>query len=447
MTPTSNFNFEQAKEIADLAVFEHSGRHLNDTEMLVLKGSWEGLTYEQMSQTFFRSVSYLQTDVGHHLWKKLSSALGEPVRKPNFKEALGRRASQAERFPPKIRPFPFVDLPFPEGAVPLDSLCYLERQGVESSCYSAISKPGSLIRIKASRFMGKTSLMTRIIAQAQAQNYRTAYLDLSTVERGIVTHLEKFLRWFCAMVGRELHIEDQVEKYWDSKILGSNDNCTVYFEEYLLPTIDSPLVLGLDNVDRIFAHPEVVEDFLGMLRSWHEKAKISPHWKQLRLVMAHSTECYVPLDMNQSPFNAGVPIELQEFDQGQVDDLACHYDLNWSNEQSQSLMRMVGGHPYLIGLALYEVGTQKISLDQLLDQASTEVGIYRNHLRRLLATLQKSPDLIQAFKKVVTSSVPAELDSIQIYKLHSMGLIQQKNNYVLPRCDMYRQYFCRVLST
>jgi hypothetical protein len=39
-----------------------------------------------------------------------------------------------------------------------------------------------------------------------------------------------------------------------------------------------------------------------------------------------------------------------------------------------------------------------------------------------------------------------ELDSMQIYKLHSLGLVQQQNNQVVPRCNLYRAYFRRVLS-
>ena len=160
--------------------------------------------------------------------------------------------------------------------------------------------------------------MNRILAQCQSQNYKTVYLDLSSVERSILKDLDKLLRWLCLMVSRQLELENQLSDYWDTEILGSNGNCTVYFEEYLLPAIDCPLVLGLDEVDRVFPYTEVIEDFFGMLRGWHEKGKISRRWKQLRLVMAHSTECYIPLDMNQSPLNAGVPVELQEFDPKQI---------------------------------------------------------------------------------------------------------------------------------
>jgi transcriptional regulator with XRE-family HTH domain len=336
---------------------------------------------------------------------------------------------------------------YPDGAVPLGSPFYLERAPLEAQIYQEIKKPGSLVRIKAPKLMGKTSLMSRILAQGQSLNYRTAYLDLSSVEGGIIRNLDKFLRWFCLMVGRQLKLENRIKDYWDTEILGSNDNCTVYFEEYLLPAIERPLVLGLDDVDRVFPYPEVVEDFLGMLRSWHEKGKIAGRWKQLRLVIAHSTECYIPLDMNQSPFNAGVPVELLEFDAKQVLSLASVHGLSWQESQVEGLMNMVGGHPYLVRLALYEVSAGKLTLAQLLRDAPTEVGIFGHHLRRQLEVVHQASELAQALLKVVSSTEPVALDSMQIYKLHSMGLVHQQNNQVMPRCNLYREYFRRVLST
>jgi hypothetical protein len=214
----------------------------------------------------------------------------------------------------------------------------------------------------------------------------------------------------------------------------------------LLAQTATPLVLGLDEVDRIFPYTEVVEDFLGMLRSWHEKAKISDIWQKLRLVMAHSTEVYIPLDMNQSPFNAGVPVELLEFDSQQIYDLARLHGLDWHEGQLGELISAIGGHPYLVRLAMYEVSCGKISLTQLLENAASESGIYSNHLRKHLEILQQNPELALALKKVVNSAEPVELDSMQIYKLHSMGIVRRQNNYVIPRCNLYREYFCRVLA-
>ncbi|MEO0969451.1 MAG: AAA-like domain-containing protein [Cyanobacteria bacterium J06639_18] len=182
-----------------------------------------------------------------------------------------------------------------------------------------------------------------------------------------------------------------------------------------------------------------------MLRSWHEKGKISDLWKQMRLILSHSTEVYVPLDYHQSPFNAGLPAELKELNQQQVVDLTRKHGINLKNIQLEELNRILGGHPYLIRLAMYHVITDNITLEDLLQQATTEAGIYTNHLRSLLDRLPPGEDVRKAFKQVVNSSVGVELDSIQIYNLHSLGLVQRENNHVTPRCQLYRDYFRRIL--
>ncbi|KST61827.1 AAA-like domain-containing protein [Mastigocoleus testarum] len=447
----SDFTWSNAKETADVALYRSTGKYLSDIEIKLLQGSWEDKTYDDMAIIYGYSAEYLNKDVGNKLWHKLSEALEEKVTKRNFKAALRRewekqRDSSAMEENLELQVSPSVaQLPFPESSVPPDSHFYVERNNVENLCCETIIKPGSLIRIKAPKLMGKTSLMNRIIPYAVAKNYRTVYLDLSSVQRKILTNLDQFLRWFCCMAGRQLKLENQLNDYWDGEILGSNDNCTVYFEEYLLTQIDSPVVLELDNVDKIFSYTEVTEDFFGMLRSWHEKGKISAIWKKLRLLLAHSTEVYVPLDINQSPFNAGVPVELVEFDKQQVKKLVFIHRLNWDEIQVEQLMELVGGHPFLIRLAMYEVSLRNLTLKQLLQEASTEAGIYSNHLRGYLEALQKCPKLAQAFKVVVNSPEQVELDSIQIYKLHSMGLVQRRDNHVVPRCNLYREYFQRVL--
>ena len=94
---------------------------------------------------------------------------------------------------------------------------------------------------------------------------------------------------------------------------------------------------------------------------------------------------------------------------------------------------------------MYHMITDKLTLEDLLQQAKTEAGIYTNHLRSLLDSLPPGEDLRKAFKQVVNSSVGVELDSIQINKLHSLGLVQRENNHVIPRCQLYRDYFRRVL--
>jgi serine/threonine-protein kinase len=221
----------------------------------------------------------------------------------------------------------------------------------------------------------------------------------------------------------------------------SEDNCTAYFEEYLLENLTTPLVLGLDEVDCIFQYPEIAADFFGLLRAWHEDAKNREVWKNLRLVVVHSTEVYVPMDINQSPFNVGLPIELPEFKSEQIYDLARLHGLDWDATKISQLMKMVGGHPYLVRLALYHIAKQDITLETLLETAPTEAGLYGDHLRRHLWNLEQHPKLSEATARVMSATQPIRLESVIGFKLHSMGLVKLQGNEVIPRCNLYRQYF------
>jgi AAA-like domain len=181
-------------------------------------------------------------------------------------------------------------------------------------------------------------------------------------------------------------------------------------------------------------------DFFGLLRAWHEEAKNRDIWKKLRLVVVHSTEVYVPMDINQSPFNVGLPIELLEFTPQQVRDLAKLHGLDWQGEVDR-LMAVVGGHPYLIRLALYHIARQDLTLDELLATAPTEAGLYGDHLRRHLWNLQQQPELERSMRSVIMDAHSVRLESSLAFKLHSMGLVNLKGNEVIPRIQLYRQYF------
>ncbi|WYL95199.1 MAG: hypothetical protein HEQ35_16335 [Gloeotrichia echinulata IR180] len=84
-------NLEQCLEVANEMVFLKVGRRLNDIETSVLKGAWDGKTYEEIADNNGYSVAYLMRGVGPKLWKMMTEALGEQVRKTNFKSALERK--------------------------------------------------------------------------------------------------------------------------------------------------------------------------------------------------------------------------------------------------------------------------------------------------------------------------------------------------------------------
>ena len=341
-------------------------------------------------------------------------------------------------------PLPVAVPELPEGQVELASHFYIERPPIEQRCYETIAQPGALIRIKAPRQMGKTSLLARILHSAENQGSRTVALSFQLANQRVFASSERFLQWFCASVSLEMGLLDaaQLAKYAQlADIIGSNQSCKAYLEQYLLPAVAAPLTLGLDEVDRVFESPEVADDFFGLLRSLHEESKRRDIWKNFRLVVVHSTEVYIPLDVNKSPFNVGLPIELPELTIEQVRELAARHELAWHSAEVEKLMHLVGGHPYLVRLAMYHLACQDVTLAQLLEEAPTEAGLYSDHLRRHLWNLEKYPELMEAMQATVASSEPVRLPSALGFKLSSMGLVKLEGNDCLPRCRLYRQYF------
>jgi transcriptional regulator len=120
---------------------------------------------------------------------------------------------------------------FPEGSEPINSVFYQERFPIESRCYSVMKEPGALIRIKAPKQMGKTSLLKRIRAEAKKISYSTVYLNFSLIEKNKFTSANDFLRSFYAYVMNQLPSAPPLPT-WNQDI-PSMVNCTLTFRELL----------------------------------------------------------------------------------------------------------------------------------------------------------------------------------------------------------------------
>lgn len=198
------------------------------------------------------------------------------------------RMVMAEHLTPKLLTKKISELPI---SLPRTEI-YVERPPIEENCYWEILQPGALIRIKAPEKMGKSRLLNQIFNYAKHQDYQTVRLDLQLLEDEVIQDSSQFLSWLCKRVSRQLKLEDRVDECWEG--MTPNTLCTDYFEEYLIPKLDTPLVLGLDNVDRIFGekYETVAANFFGMLRAWWGNAQQTTEccWQNLRLIVVYSTE-------------------------------------------------------------------------------------------------------------------------------------------------------------
>lgn len=434
-------------------------RPLNSVESLLIRGIWQYQTYNQIAEAVGYSSGYLTNVVAPELLHRLSELVGQRLTKKNCRLLLEEYvASHANSEPQELQPTTigsFTAYPnsvitpaFPSGPLAIESPFYIQRPPIESQVCEEVDKPGSLVRVKAPKEMGKTSLILRVLHHAEQRGYHTVYLNLEQIDRAICADLNRFLRSLCASVTRQLHLEPKLDDYWDADV-GSKVSCTLYFRQYLLERVQSPIVLALDELHQIFEHPHIAKDVLPLLRSWYEEAKRVPIWQNLRLIIAHSTEVYVPLHLNESPFNTGLATQLGRFSSTQVQQLAQLYGLNWETEEpARKLMALVGGHPALIHMAIYHLRREEVTLSQLLASASTPAGIYHHHLQRHWAILKQQPPLLRAFHTLLSINEPLYLESNLAYQLSSMGLVNHLQNKVTVSCELYRQYYqAKILAT
>jgi len=443
-------NIEELVEFAILLVATETGVSLNYIQKVLLRESLleEQKSYAHIAEENKYSESYIKFSVAPKLWQLLSQAMGKKVNKKNFQALLEQHFVNQNNPQPTetttARPTARLTkehhvLESPEGQVPVASGLYIERSTIEQTCYQEILQPRAFIRIKAPRKMGKTSLIARILDCGSRQNYHTVRLSLHCAGTQVFASSDRFLRWFCTNVTKQLGLESRLNDYWDED-MGALINSTIYFQGYILKEIFNPIVLALDGIDQLFQYPELAGDFFVLLRSWYEETKDTSVWQKLRVVMAHSVEVYIPLPTNRSPFNVGLAIELPTFNQEQVQDLAQRYQLTLTTLEIEQLMKLTGGFPYLIRLALYQSRRLNLPLKTLLQDATTNMGIYQQHLQYQWWIFQQYPDLFDAFQQVLTA--PIQLNREVGFKLKSLGLVHLVENQAIVSCELYREY-CR----
>ncbi|TAE58564.1 MAG: hypothetical protein EAZ87_12975 [Nostocales cyanobacterium] len=335
---------------------------------------------------------------------------------------------------------------YPDGPVPLNSPLYIERSPIEKLIYQELMQPGCIIRIQSPTKMGKTSLIIRLLAFADQQGYHTVNLSFTQIDNKYLTDFSNFLRCFCCQIATKLGLDPKIDNYWHEEI-GYKLTCSFYLQEYILKQVNQPIVIVLSEVDHFFNYPDITHEFFALLYSWCEEVRKNPLWSKLRLVVAYATEQVVGLNINHSPFNIGLPIQLNEFTQEQVEELARRYQLNWTTgKESALLISLIGGHPGMVQLGFYHLSLGHITLPKLIEDAISNGGIYRQHLSQLWSKLQLYSHLMPLFTQVVATKESMFVNPSDADQLDNLGLITFVGDRVLPRCQLYRVYFHKQLD-
>jgi hypothetical protein len=333
------------------------------------------------------------------------------------------------------------ELEAPGGAVKIHDQLYVRRQA-DARLEREIVKAGTTTTIRAARQSGKSSLLARGVHHARQHGARIVCLDLQRVDSDRLCSPDIFLRDLAEFVVRKLRLDvAEMDKIWTGS-LGPQDKLTYLLEDYVLPETDLAdgfIVLALDEADRLL-ETDYYQAFFALIRSWHNNRARDDQWNRLNLVLVISTEPYLLIqDMNQSPFNVGLRLGLQDFDGAQVMDLNLRHGAPVAEEDFDQLMELLGGHPYLTRKAFYTLTTEQLPWSDLVRIAPTDQGPFSDHLRHHHWLLRDKPDLREALKQVIDRKHC--VDDMTFFRLLRAGLVKGSGDVCTCRCDLYRIYF------
>jgi serine/threonine protein kinase len=331
------------------------------------------------------------------------------------------------------------------GAVPLDSGFYILRP-TDEKFRQAISRQDSIVLVKGARQVGKTSLLARGLQQAREAGAQVVLTDFQSLSAEYLESIGQLLLTLANAFADQLDLDVSPDEVWKP-----NRSPGVNFEQYLrreaLLKLSAPIVWGLDEIDRLFTCDFGGEVF-GLFRSWHNKRALDPAgpWQRLTLAIAYATEAHLFItDLNQSPFNVGTRLQLEDFTFEQVAELNERYGAPLKDKaEIARYYRLLSGHPYLVRRGLHEMVTNGLGLTELEAGAVFDEGPFGDHLHRLLISLNKDAELCDVVRAVLQGKPCRAPESF--YRLRSAGLaIGESTRDIRPRCQLYATYLERHL--
>ncbi|HXD34593.1 MAG TPA: AAA-like domain-containing protein [Pyrinomonadaceae bacterium] len=326
------------------------------------------------------------------------------------------------------------------GAVPLDSRFYIVREADEEF-FSALMRHDSVVLVKGARQIGKTSLLARGLERARQAGAKVVLTDFQTLSAADMKSPDTLFLTLGELIADQLDLQVSPDQVWSPR-RGPNRNFQWYLQREVLAKISGPLVWGIDEIDRLFTCDYGSQVF-GLFRSWHNARALDPQgpWRLLTLAIAYATEAHLFItNLDQSPFNVGTRLKLEDFNIEQVAELNKRFGSPLKGEQDiNRFFRLLNGHPYLVSKALHEMVIHDMSLVAFETVADRDEGPLADHLRRILIVLAQDNKLCDALREILRGRPCPTPDNF--FRLRSAGIVAGDSPRAARlRCDLYRTY-------
>jgi sugar lactone lactonase YvrE len=236
------------------------------------------------------------------------------------------------------------------GSLPADAPSYVERQCDRD--YYELLKERKYCYVFNCRQMGKSSLRVRVTHKLQTEGIVCATIDPQKI--GVEVTCEQ---WYASAIRSLVGDLDLKSKFdlrsWirERELLSPVQRFAEFIETVVLQEIDAPIVIFVEEIDRLLSLKFGMDDFFGLVRSFFEDRPTKPDYNRLTfsflgvatptdLIQSHST----------SAFNIGYAVEMAGFTLTEALPLMQGLASKVANSQDYlaEAVKWTGGQPFLI---------------------------------------------------------------------------------------------------
>ncbi|MCJ8279188.1 MAG: AAA-like domain-containing protein [Rivularia sp. ALOHA_DT_140] len=338
--------------------------------------------------------------------------------------------------------------------LPVDAPSYVKRQADE--VFYQKLRDGRFCYVLNSRQMGKSSLRVRTMQRLQNEGTVCAAIDLTGI--GKVTQQQ----WYGGIVynlSESCQLEDKFDFDWQEwwgkyqNILSPVQCLGLFIEKVLLAKIQQPIVIFVDEIDKVLSQDFSADDFFGLIRFFQNQRVDNPIFQRLTFaLLGVATPGDLIQNKTQTPFNIGEAIELHGFQINEVEPLIKGLQERFDNPQMvmKSILDWTGGQPFL---------TQKLCKfmvdedDSVLVKEVVKSRIIENwesqddpeHLRtirdRILSSEQRAGYLLELYQQIQQKGEVAAKKNLESSELRLSGLVVQREGKLRVYNRVYQKVF------
>jgi hypothetical protein len=236
------------------------------------------------------------------------------------------------------------------GSLPTDAPSYIERQCDRD--YYELLKERKYCYVFNCRQMGKSSLRVRVTHKLQVEGMVCATIDPQKI--GVEVTCEQ---WYASAIRSLVGDLDLKSKFdlrsWirERELLSPVQRFAEFIETVVLQEIDAPIVIFVEEIDRLLSLKFGMDDFFGLVRSFFEDRPTKPDYNRLTFsFLGVATPTDLIQGHNTSAFNIGYAVEMAGFTLTEALPLMEGLSHKVTNPQDYlaEAVRWSGGQPFLM---------------------------------------------------------------------------------------------------